>query len=497
MDVDETARSSARSPFQWRAMWVGLALAVAIQLSPPPAGLQREAWIVASLVCLMGVWWVTEAVPIPITSLLPLVVLPLLGVSSLKEAAAGYAHPVVILLLGGFIIAKAVERWGLHERVALTLVARTGARPAAMVGGFMAAAALLSMWISNTATALMMTPIALSVARAVLSEAGERDLAHPFTFCLLLGIAYSASLGGLGTPVGTPTNLIVLGMVEEEAGLQVSFAQWMMLGLPVVAVMVPAAWFVLVRWVYPAKLEVGDAGIAHIRAVLRDLGPISVPEVRVLATFGLIAGLWIFRQPLQGVELFGVRPFGGLTDHVTAILGAVLFFMLPAGSKTEKGAALLDWESAATIPWGVYLLFGGGLSLAAAITSSGLAEWAGTGLSALTSLPTVLLVLILTAFVIFTTEIVSNVATASALTPIVLVIAVSGGADVMLLSAPIAMAASCAFMLPMATGPNAVVFASGRLTIEQMMRAGLALNLIGIVVITILMRVLTPLVFAS
>lgn len=455
-------------------LWLGVAGALLLQLIPAPDGLSPEGWVTVSMVWLMACWWVTEAIPIPVTALVPLVVLPLTGVMGIRQAAVPYSNPTIMLLMGGFIIATSVERWGLHARIALNIVARAGSRPDRIVGGFIVASAVLSMWISNTATTIMLAPIAVSVAHAILG--GGRKGA-PLTIAILLGLAYGASIGGIATPVGTPTNLIVMGYLESELGISISFFEWIMLGLPVVLVMLPAAWWVLTRGALKLRATDGVAGKAVVDRELAALGAISKPECRVLFTFLVIAACWIFRAPLTALEIGGVRPLGGLTDHVIAIAGAISLFLIPSGRDRE---ALLDWPTAVKIPWGVVLLFGGGLSMASAITKTGLADWLGTQMAGLASLQVFALIALLVAFVIFATELASNVATASALMPVVGALAVAGGADPLLLSVPIAMAASCAFMLPIATGPNAIAFATGEVSIANMARIGLWLNIAGV-----------------
>lgn len=471
---------------------MGVVFGLGLQLLPVPDGLSSEGWIVVSLAILMVSWWVTEAIPIPVTSLLPLVVLPTTGVAPIADAAGPYASPIVLLLMGGFIIAKSVERWNLHARIALNIVVRAGNHPAALIGGFMLASAVLSMWISNTATVIMLIPIAISVSYAVL---GDKAARAPFTIALLLGVAYGASIGGLGTPVGTPTNLIVIGYLEREASQSISFAQWMMIGIPTVVVMLPAAWLVLTRWGLRIQAPESDTGSDVVKEALAALGRIARPESRVLLVFAVIAAFWMFRRPLNGLEIFGVTPFSGVTDHVIAIAGAIAMFLVPSGSIQDRGARLLDWDTAVKIPWGVMLLFGGGLSLASVITGTGLAAWLGGQMAGLTEMPLIVIMFALVVFVIFATELTSNVATASALLPVIGAIATAGGADPMLLAVPVAMAASCAFMLPMATGPNAIVFASGEVTIPQMASIGIRLNLVGVVLITSVVTVLVPVIF--
>ena len=481
-----------KTPFQRAGLVIGPLAFVLLLLLPAPDGLAREGWVVVALLVLMAVWWVTEAVPIPITSLLPLVVLPLFGVAGIQAAASPYAHPVVFLLLGGFVLAKSVERWGLHERLALLTVSRFGARPAGLSMGFLVAAALLSGWISNTATTIMLMPVALSVAASLGARRGAGDT---LAVALVLSVAYGASIGGLATPIGTPTNLIIIGALEEAGDTRLSFARWAMLGVPAVLVLLPAAWIVLTR--LSGRIEAGGTGDAQ--AVVRDrlaaLGSWSAPEVRTLLVFGVTAFFWVFRRAfIQDLDVGGLRPFAGLSDPVIAVAGAILMFLVPAGSRLERGAMLLDWDTAVRIPWDVLLLFGGGLSLAAAITATGLGGWLGDRMGGLTALPPVLIILSLALFVIFATEMTSNVATAAALMPVVIAIAQGAGADPAGLAVPVALAASCAFMFPMATAPNAIAYASGEVTIPRMARVGLRLNLVAVVLITGLASVLTPLV---
>ena len=453
-----------------------------------------KAWIVLCVLVLMASWWVTEAIPLPVTALLPLVLLPLAGVQSLKATSSEYMHPIIVLLLGGFIIAKAIERWDLHKRIALNVVNFVGFKPSMLVGGFMLAGAILSMWISNSATCIMLTPIALSVASAVL---GENKFNSPFTYSLMLGIAYACSVGGLGTPVGTPTNLIIIGYLNDAVGMDISFGQWAAIGFPVVFILVPIIWFILTKIVF--KTPETDLNVENgqnlVKSQLARLGKISIPEKRTLYVFAVIAVLWCFRGALKDVSLMGVTPFSGLTDAITAIIGVFLCFLIPSGSKSEAGSTLLDWKTAESIPWGPLLLFGGGMSIAYAIRTSGLADWVGVELGALAAMPIILLVLLLTAFVIFITEVMSNVATASTLMPILGAAALSSGLSVELLALPIAMAASCAFMLPTATGPNAVVFASGEVSLPTMVKAGFIANLVAVPVITVLSLLLAPIIF--
>lgn len=450
-----------------------------------PTSLSAEAWDVVAIVGLMAVWWATEALPVPATSMLPLVLLPMMGVSSAREASHPYTDPVIFLLLGGFIAAMGMQRWGLHRRIALNILARAGGHPAGLIAGFMVASALLSMWISNTATTLMMVPIALSVAETVL---GEKAFGHRFTIALLIGCAWSASIGGLGTIIGTPPNAFVVAFMEQESGLSISFLEWMLFGVPVVAVMIPAAWFVLTKIAFPISADEARGGDQVVAKELSELPKISPAEKRVSIVFASMAIAW--------VSVLAVRKipgFEGFSNMVVAVSGALAMFLIPA--KTEDGERLLDWEYAVKLPWGVLLLFGGGLSLAAAIKKTGLAVWIGEGLSVLSGAPLVLLILAIVGLVIFLTELTSNTATTAALVPVLAAVAAVGNIDPLMLAAPTAMAASCAFMLPVATAPNAVIYSSGHVNIPTLARAGLWLNVIGTFLVTAVCYALLPIVF--
>jgi len=478
-----------RHRYQDVGLVVGPMLALALWLLPAPAGLSEDGWIVVALAAWMAAWWATEAIPVPATSLLPLVVLPLSGVASTAEASRPFTEPVIFLLLGGFIMAMAMQRWGLHQRIALNIVARAGDHPARLILGFMTAAALLSMWISNTATTLMMLPIALTTATTLL---GETDGEHPFMKALLLGVAWSASIGGLGTIIGTPPNAFVVGFVRETQGLEIAFIEWMAFGIPVVALMVPAAWVVLTRMSFrfdPGELAGGHKVVAE---QLAALGPMSAAEKRTAGVFGLVGLAWASRLLLN--ELPGM---GGLSDMGIAVIGALAMFLIPAGRGAPRRSTLLNWTWAVKLPWGVILLFGGGLSLAAAIQATGLAEWLGNALSPLTVMPLFVIMLGLVLLIIFLTELTSNTATVAALVPVLASIAMAGDFPAIYLAAPAAMAGSSAFMLPVATAPNAIVFASGHVHIPDMVKAGFRLNLLGSLLIAVACWAIVPAVFGG
>tara|TARA_R110000782_G_scaffold255274_1_gene344016 strand:+ start:1836 stop:3269 length:1434 start_codon:yes stop_codon:yes gene_type:complete len=454
----------------------------------PPDGLNPAAWGTAALMMLMATWWATEAIPIPATSLLPLVVLPLIEAGTPREVGASYADHIVLLLLGGFIVALGIERWDLHKRIALNVVSRVGTAPRALIFGFMLATALLSMWISNTATTLMMMPIALSASTAI--GGGQKQ----FTTALLLGICYAASIGGVATPIGTPTNLIATSWLEKEAGASIGFANWMAFGIPAAILLVPAAWWSVTRGL-PRIGNSMDA-LASVRSQKLSLGKISVPESRVAMIFGVVAFLWVFRLPIStGLADLGwplLQSYKGQADMMIAIFGALLMFLVPAGA--GEGRAILNWEEAVRLPWGVLVLFGGGIALGEAVSRTGLSKWIGDNLDALNALPPLFFIIVVVALVLFLTELTSNVATMTTLAPILGALAITVGVAPASLLGPAAVAASCAFMLPVATAPNAIVYATNHVTIREMMRAGLRLNLIGIAIISIIGYFIAPLV---
>jgi sodium-dependent dicarboxylate transporter 2/3/5 len=463
---------------------LGLGLALGLLAVGAPDGLSREAWITLCVLSLMLVWWFTEAAPIAATALIPLVAFPLLGVTSATDAAAPYADPIVFLFIGGFMIAAAIERWNLHARIALQVASRVGADPAALIGGFILAAGLISMWISNTATALMLTPIALGVIKAM----ADRGFDDPnFNAALVLGVAYAASIGGMGTPVGSPTNLIAMGFLDER-GIELSFGQWMVLGVPMVALLLPALWFLVTRGLKRAASENAARGRQVLNAALAELGPMRAAERRVLAVFIVVAVAWMLRELL--IMLPGLER---LSDMGIALAGALVLFLLPSG-KNGSEARLLDWRTAERIPWGIVILFGGGLSVAAAMQSTGLSDWLGGALQALRGLHLLLILGVLLFVTLIVTELMSNVATLTAMLPIVAILAAALGINPLLLVFPVSIAASLGFMLPIATAPNAIAYATGYAELRRMLRLGLALNLIGVAVILIVNATLARLV---
>jgi solute carrier family 13 (sodium-dependent dicarboxylate transporter), member 2/3/5 len=464
--------------YQFAGLLLGPACFAAMLLSPTPAGLSPAGWTTAALAVWMAIWWASEALPLFVTALLPLVLLPLLGISNIHAAAAPFANPVVFLLFGGFLIALAVERWNLHRRIAFHIILGIGNRPLNLIGGVMLASAALSMWISNTATTVMMLPIAVSLIGVVLppGHAYGRDGVN-FAAAMMLGVAYAASIGGMATLIGSPPNALAASYLGQTFNVQVSFAEWMAIALPITVVMLALAFPVLTRVTFPFSKTLAGTETHVVADMLRAMGPITTPEKRVAAIFALVAAGWIFHPLLDGIVGLG------LTDTGIAIAGAIALFATPANWREKR--FLLDWPTARRAPFDILILFGGGLSLAQAIESSGLAVWIGNGLSFLHGMPLILLVGGVCLLVVFLTELMSNTATAAAFLPIAGSLALGADAAPLLIGVAVGLAASSAYMLPVATLPNALVFGTGLVSLPQMLRAGFILSLIGAAVIAV------------
>jgi solute carrier family 13 (sodium-dependent dicarboxylate transporter), member 2/3/5 len=472
-----------------------------ILLLPAPAGLDATAWRVAAVGALMATWWVSEAIPIPATALLPLVLFPLLGVADIRAAAEPFANPIIYLFLGGFLIARSMQATGLPRRLALSTIRFLGARPRSIVAGVMASCAFLSMWVSNTATALMMLPIGLSLVAlmpggddemrpALPGEEGDReDERRRFGTALMLGIAYSCSIGGMGTLIGTPPNAFLAGFMLESYGVTIGFARWMLLGVPLVLVGLPLCYLLLTRIAFPIGTGELPGGRELLDREARALGPMSRAEKRVAAVFACTAVAWVAR-PVLTEHIAGLS---GLSDAGIAMTAALVLFLSPSGA--PGGRRLLDWKLARDTPWGVLILFGGGLSLAGAVEASNLGGWLGTSVGGLSSLPLPVLVLAIVTAVILLTELTSNTATAATFLPVLGGVAIGLGRDPLLLAVPAALAASGAFMLPVATPPNAIVYGSGVVRMTDMVRAGVWLVALFAFLVTAATYLLLPLVF--
>ena len=469
----------SRRIVQTGGLILGPLVFAALTLAPAPAGLAAAGWATAAVAAWMAIWWASEALPLGATALLPLVLFPLLGIADTAAAAAPFANPLIFLFLGGFFIALAMQRWELHRRIALHVILRVGTRRRRLVAGAMIATAGLSMWISNTATAMMMMPIALSLVSIPGAPHDDTDREQQnFSTAMMLGIAYGASIGGLGTLIGSPPNALLASFMAQTYGVAIGFTDWMAIGLPTLLVLLPLTWLILTRLAFPFRESTRPEGAQPILEALRAMGPISRPERRVAAIFSLVALAWIV-NPLIAAWA-GREP---VSDTTIAVAGAVLLFAVPADWRRRD--FLLNWDWARRAPWEVLLLFGGGLSLARAIDQTGLAAWIGGGLDVFAQMPLLVLIAAVSVLVILLTEITSNTATTVAFLPVIGALATALAIDPMVLAAPAALAASCAFMLPVATPPNAIVYGTGHVTVAQMMRAGLILNLVGVIVITL------------
>lgn len=469
---------------------IGIIFLIATCLLPSPESLNNKAWLTLGVAILMATWWLTEAIPLPATGLLPLVLFPLLGISSIKETAQAFSHPIIFLFMGGFIIGLAMQHTGLHKRIAYYIISKFKSSPKSLVFGFMCATAFLSMWISNSATAIMMLPIALSII-TVFKEDKNDIKDNNFDKALVLSIAFSATIGGIATIIGTPPNTVMAAMLSEIYNYEINFVDWLKIGLPTSIILLPITWIILTFLCFPlnSKSSIKDK---VIKDKIKELGKISQDEIMVGIVFIITASLWISRKWLS-TALDGVIPAGALNDSTIAIMAAIFLFIIP--SNRPKRKRLIDWQVAQNIPWGALILIGGGLSLATVINSSGLATWIGSLSSNLSNISIVFIVLICIASIIVLTELTSNTATASTFIPIMGATALGLGQDPLLLIIPATLAASCAFMMPVATPPNTIAYASGHLKISDMIKAGIWLNIISIIIIGVIIALILGPVF--
>nr|WP_246480355.1 DASS family sodium-coupled anion symporter [Motiliproteus sediminis] len=464
----------------------GPLVAALLLLAPAPADMPLAAWHLVAMASWMVIWWLSEAVPIPATALLPIIVMPLLSIDKIKPVAANYAHPLIFLFLGGFLLAAAMQRVGLHRRIALQIVTRIGTSPSRIILGFMLATAFLSMWISNTATTIMMFAVGLSVIDFISRQTDDQRVVRNFGVALMLAIAYSASIGGVGTLIGTPPNALLASFLQNTYNIEISFFNWMLLGIPVVAVMLPITWLLLTRLLFPShQIAINDPS-SVVKRELGALGAMSRGEKLVAIVFVGAAMGWIFRKLL--VDLTGLP----LNDTIIALLAAMILFTVPVSR--AKGEFALDWEAARNVPWGVLLLFGGGLALAGGFKQTGLAEWIGNGVAGV-EISTLALVLLVTIAIVYLTEITSNTASTATFLPILAAVAVGLDLDPIILCVPVALGASMAFMMPVATPPNAIVFSYEKMELRDMVRAGFLLNLVAIAVAFGLFTLLASFVF--
>ncbi len=449
--------------------------------------LTAEADAVVAVAAWMIIWWVTESVSISVTALIPLVIFPLVGSADMKGVAQSYGSPIVFLFFGGFVMALALEKVNLHKRIALKIVGWTGTSPDKVILGFMLATAFLSMWISNTATTVVMLPIAYSVIQLIIKDAdGFTANDKNFTLSLMLAIAFSANVGGIATLIGTPPNTVLAGFMESEYQIELSFFKWILFGLPFALIMLFFIYLVLVKWIYPNNLKAIDRSEDVIQSELDKLGSIKAEERFVLIIFCITIFLWMFKAWVNGWF-----PQIHLSDTGISLLGAFCMFVLP-----HRGRFTLDWADTTRLPWGILILFGGGLALASSLSAVGLIQMIGDAVSQYNGLPAVLIGAMIITIMLFTTELMSNVALVAIFAPVVAGIAIGMNAPSILhYLIPVTMASSCAFMLPMATPPNAIVFASGHIEVHQMARVGVFLNVIAVILLIILSQVYIPLLF--
>ncbi|HLT52728.1 MAG TPA: SLC13 family permease [Flavobacteriaceae bacterium] len=468
-------------------LWLGPVLFILTKFLFHPEGLTEEANAILACTLWIAVWWITEAIPIAATALLPIILFPLTNGLSISETTASFGHQYIFLYLGGFILAIAIEKWGLHKRIALNIIKLVGTNIKAIILGFMIATAILSMWISNTATAVMILPVGMAVVKQLRdnpkTEENETDV---FGKALMLSIAYSASIGGMATLIGTPPNLVLAGIVQKTYNVEITFFQWFLFGFPISVVLLVLCWLYLTRFAFKFEQKSFPAGKEEIEQQLKALGKISYQEQLVLIVFFTVALAWITRSFVL------TKWLPNIDDTIIAMVGALVLFIIPSKKDSKP---LIGWKDTISIPWGIVLLFGGGMALAQAFETSGLTVWIGSQLSSISNVPLWVLLLIIIASVNFLTEITSNLATTAMLLPILIPFAALAGVHPYYLLVAATVAASCAFMLPVATPPNAVVFGSGYLRIGDMVKTGVWMNLISIVLLTFIVYFVLPLLW--
>ena len=465
----------------------GPLLFLAMQFFSPPAGMSESAYSLLSITLWMALWWVTESVPIAITALLPIILFPMTGAVDLQTTTASYGHKYIFLYMGGFMLAIAIEKWNLHKRIALNIIKIIGTNISKIILGFMVATAFLSMWISNTATAVMMLPIAMSIVAQLQDNPNtEKNENLIFGKALMLSIAYSASIGGMATLIGTPPNLVFAGYVEETYGIEITFLQWFKFGVPIAIPLLVIAWLYLTKFAFKFKQKEFPGGKEEINRLLVLIGPMKREEKLVSAIFVLTAFCWITRSFILQ-EFF---PF--IDDTIIAMTAGILLFVVPASDFKKR---LITWEDAVKLPWGIILLFGGGMALAAGFQITGLASWLGAQMSIFQGLSLLVLVFVVITLVNFFTEFTSNLATTAMLLPILAPIAISLNINPYMLMVACTIAASCAFMMPVATPPNAVVFGSGYLRIPDMIKSGIWMNIISILFLTLMVYYFLPIIW--
>ena len=487
-------------------LYSGLPLFIIILLLPKPAALSPEAYKVLAVAFLMAFWWITEAIPIPATALVPIAAFPLLGIMPVKKLASSYGHHYIFLFMGGFFIARAMQKWNLHERIALFIISLAGISPKRLIWGLMCATAFLSMWISDTATTMMIMPIGLAIilhAEKMFKKENNPEMKWDVNFptATMLSIAYASLIGGIATLVGTPPNIVFASNIQIlfPNAPDIGFMQWMMVGLPLTIIFLPITWYFITHIALPIKLTELPGGKEVIHDQIKKLGKMSKGEKWTLAIFIFTALGWIFRKNINigfatipgWSNLLGVEKM--VHDSTVAILSALLLFSIPVDIKKKE--FVLDWHWAKDISWGILILFGGGIALAKGVQTTGLAKWVGEGISAVSNFPVIMIILSVCLLMTFMTEITSNTAVSTIFMPILAATAVAASINPLLLMAPAAISASCAFMLPVATPPNAIVFSTGHITMPQMAKTGIGLNFLGAFLITLIIYFLAIPIF--
>lgn len=478
-ELDPGVGSRTRN-IRFTGIILGILLALVVGISMP-ADLAYEARATAAIVVLMGTWWITEAVPLAVTALLPLVLFPALQITSMGEVSSSYASEIIFLFLGGFLLALGIQRWNLHKRIALLVVLVVGTKPTNMIFGMMLATAVLGMWVSNTATALMMIPLGISLVALIEQQEGVQEKSR-FGVGLMLGIAYSATISAFGTIIATPGNVFVVGYIRENLGYDITFVQWMMFGIPFMTIFLLLGWFLIAKVIWRPELEELPGGRELIQNELAKLGRMSLGEKLVAIIFLCTATAWIF------VPLIFTDPWA--TDAVIAMIAGIAVFLIPA--RFSNGVMIMNWEAANETPWGTLILFGGGLALSSQVTGSGLADWVGDSLAGLGGLPFWLILVIVLLVVLLLTEFTSSMATIATFVPIAAGVAGGLGFDPVLMAILVTQACQCAFMLPVATAPNAVAYGTGAVSIRNMVKTGLWMNILGFILVITLAYTLLP-----
>lgn len=471
----------------WISMIAGLVVFIAMLVIPAPGDMNTKAWHMAAVVTLITIWWITETIELCITALLPIVLLPLFDITPVDEVTLSYAHEAIYLFMGGFMIAIAMERSNLHKRFALYTIRLMGNKPSNIILGFMLATYTLSMWVSNTATVLMIIPICQAITSQIPSDDATGKKYQPFTKALLLSIAYAASIGGVATLIGTPTNIIFASIASTTPGMEISFIKWMLFAFPFSLLFLFLTWLLITKVLFPLnRLEI-PLEENYIKNEVKQLGKMTIHEKRILTIFCIVAFLWIFREFIDFPLLQN-----NMSDATIAIGGAICLFLTPTGLK--KGETLLDWKGASTLPWSILLLFGGGLAISKGFIDSGLSEYLVLQLQSLHQLEVWMFIVLATALALFLTEIMSNMAAVTLMLPIMISVANGLGIHPFILTIPITIACSFAFMLPISTPPNAIVYGYGYINIRDMVKTGLWLNILGVIAITLFALYILPIV---